>query len=85
MNYPAGFHLQGLRRAERKGNKQTDTLLFLVETYIFHFEFFACCPFLQLGGALANEIKHDHSPEVIDVQTPDTIYHTKPCILIPTV
>ena len=33
----------------------------------FHFEFFACFPFLQVGGAFANEIKHDHSPVVIVV------------------
>ena len=33
----------------------------------FHFEFFASFPSLQVGGALANEIKHDHSPVVIVV------------------
>ena len=33
----------------------------------FHFEFFACFPSLQVGGTLANEIKHDHSPVVIVV------------------
>ena len=36
----------------------------------FLFEFFACFPSLQLGGALANEIKHDHSPVVIVVLDP---------------
>ena len=30
----------------------------------FHFEFFACFPSLQVGGTLANEINHDHSPVV---------------------
>ena len=33
----------------------------------FHFELFACFPSLQIDGALANEIKHDHSPVVIVV------------------
>ena len=33
-----------------------------------HFEIFAACfPSLQVGGALANEIKHDNSPVVIVV------------------
>ena len=36
----------------------------------FHFEFFACFPSLQLGGAIANEIKHDHSPVIIAVLDP---------------
>ena len=36
----------------------------------FHFEFFACFPSLRVGGALANEIKHDHSPVVIVVLDP---------------
>ena len=36
----------------------------------FHFEFFSCFPSLQVGGALANEIKHDHSPVVIVVLDP---------------
>ena len=43
------------------------TLGFAIDTYIYyiHFEFFACSPSLHVGGALANEIKHDHSPVVI--------------------
>ena len=36
----------------------------------FHFEFLAYFPSLQLGGALANEIKQDHSPVVIVVLDP---------------
>ena len=40
-------------------------------------EFFAC-PFLTLGGALANEIKYDDSQVVIVVLDPDTINHTRP-------
>ena len=36
----------------------------------FHFEFFACFPSLQVSRALANEIKHDHSPVVIVVLDP---------------
>ena len=39
------------------------------DTY-FHFKFFACFPSLQVDGALANEIKHDHSPVVIVVLGP---------------
>ena len=31
----------------------------------FHFELFAYFPSLQVGGADANKIKHDHSPVVI--------------------
>ena len=34
----------------------------------FHFEFFVCS--LQVDGALANEIEHDHSPAVIVVLDP---------------
>ena len=30
----------------------------------FHFEVFALSPSFQVGGVLANEIKHDHSPVV---------------------
>ena len=41
----------------------------------FHFEIFAYFPSLQVGGVLANEIKHDHSPIVIVVLDPDTIHH----------
>ena len=36
----------------------------------FHFEFFAYFPSFQVGGALANEIKHEHSPVVIVVLDP---------------
>ena len=36
----------------------------------FHFEFFACLPSFQVGGALANEIKHDHSSVVLVVLDP---------------
>ena len=43
----------------------------------FHFEFFACFPSLPVGEALANEIKHDHSPVVSVVFTPDTINRTR--------
>ena len=39
----------------------------------------------QLGGAQANEIKHDHSPAVIVVLDKDTINHTRSCILIAAV
>ena len=35
----------------------------------FHFKLFACCS-LQLGVALANEIKEDHSPVVFIVLGP---------------
>ena len=54
----------------------------LQETYIFilNFSIPACSE--QLCGSHANEIKHDHSPEVIVVLDPDTIYHTRPCIFI---
>ena len=34
----------------------------------FHFELFTCLPSLQLGGALAHEIKHDNS-HVVNVST----------------
>ena len=47
----------------------------------FHFEFFACFPSLQVGGALANEIKHDHSPIVIVVLEP-THDHSKEALCI---
>ena len=40
------------------------------ETYIFIFEFFACFRLLQLGGADANEIKHDNSFVVYVVLDP---------------
>ena len=45
------------------------------DTY-FHFEHFACFPSLQVGGVLANEIKHDNSPVVIVVLGPryDFVY-----------
>ena len=33
----------------------------------FHFGLFRLFPSLKVGGALANEIKHDHSPVVIVV------------------
>ena len=33
----------------------------------FHFGLFSCFPSLQVGGAIANEIKHAHSPVVIVV------------------
>ena len=36
----------------------------------FHFEFFAGFTFLQVGAALANKIKHDHSPVAIVVLDP---------------
>ena len=36
----------------------------------FHFELFACFPFLTLGGTLANGIMHDHSPVVYVVIDP---------------
>ena len=36
----------------------------------FHFEFFASFSSFQVGGTLANEIKHDHSPVVIVVLDP---------------
>ena len=36
----------------------------------FHFEFFACFPYLQVSRAVANEIKHDHLPVVIVVLDP---------------
>ena len=36
----------------------------------FHFEFFAPSPSEQVNGAVANEIKHVHSPEVIVVLDP---------------
>ena len=39
------------------------------DTY-FHFELFACFPSLQVGGALANESKHDSSPVVLIVLGP---------------
>ena len=42
--------------------------------HIFHFEFFAHAPppprFEQVNGAIANEIKHVHSPEVMVVLDP---------------
>ena len=42
----------------------------------FHFEFsFPLCS-EQVNGAVANEIKHVHSPEVIVVLDPDTNNHT---------
>ena len=39
----------------------------------FHFELFASFPSFQVGGALANEIKHDNSPVVKVVLDP--IHH----------
>ena len=42
----------------------------LDEDLYFHFEFFACFTSLQVGRALANEIKHEHSPVVIVVLDP---------------
>ena len=37
---------------------------------ILNFNLFACFPSFQLGRALANEIKHDHSPVLIVVLDP---------------
>ena len=45
---------------------------------------FRLSPSLQLDrAALANEIKHDHSPVVINIVVldRDTINHTRPCML----
>ena len=52
------------------------------EDVYFHFDFFARFPSLQVGGALANEITHGHSPVLIVVLDPETINHTRSCILI---
>ena len=46
----------------------------------FYFEFFNPACSEQLSGSYTNEIKHDHSPEVIVVYDPDTINHTRPRI-----
>ena len=40
-------------------------------------EFFACFPFLQLGSANTNKIKHEHPPVVCVVFDPDTNNHTR--------
>ena len=38
-----------------------------LETYIFILNFSLPLPFEKVNGAVANEIKHDHLPEVIVV------------------
>ena len=43
----------------------------------FHLEFFACFPSLHVGRALANGIRHDHSPVVIVVLDPRYNYSYK--------
>ena len=54
---------------------------FPAETYFFPFGFFVRFPSLQIGVALANEIKHNHSPVVVVVfLTSDTVHHTSHCI-----
>ena len=40
------------------------------QIYFHHFDFFAPSRFEQVSGAHANEIKHDHSPEVIVILDP---------------
>ena len=41
-----------------------------VDIYFFHFEFLLPPHSEQVNGAIANEIKHDHSPEVIVIVDP---------------
>ena len=55
-----------------KRSKVSDGSLvrFLAETYIFVLNFSLVFRFLQLGGALVNEIKNDHSPIVIVILDP---------------
>ena len=36
----------------------------------FHFELFPCFPSFQVGGAIANKIKHEHVSVVIVVLDP---------------
>ena len=48
----------------------------------FHFEFYAYFPSFQVNGALTNEIKHDYSLVAIVFLDPDTINHTRFCILM---
>ena len=49
-----------------------------VEDKYFHFKFLLAYRSLQLSGAHANEIKHDHSPVEYVVLEPNTINLTKP-------
>ena len=54
-----------------------------LETYIFILNFSLPPRSEQVNGAVANEIKHVHSPEVIVVL--DMINYTRLCIFIPAV
>ena len=53
-----------------------------LETYVFILNFSLPPRSEQVNGAVANEIKHVHSPEVIVDYTPDTINHTRLSIFI---
>ena len=65
--YPTARWPTGLRRPAR--NQRVAGSISGGDIY-FNLELFSCFPSLQVGEALTNEIKHDHSPVVIVVLDP---------------
>ena len=75
VNGHAWFHLHGLRWPVRNGEGAKKFKMKIydripLETYIFILKFSLPPRSEQVNGAVANEIKHVHSPEVIVVLDP---------------